>query len=207
MCSIAPKTANVGSSYNRMRGPGIGYWFSDRSNCSHWSLTLTFTLTSDNLSLYIALLLRLVLIQLCSPRCWHLDCNYCRTRCRQWNIFYDAFTFLSLKCLNISPDVIQYSYMQNEELTLKPQRQGPLNLTNASIFHYGCIGKPIVKIKRSSYLQNGNSCNDKAAYIESVLRWYGKVPWSCMKLYLYPNHPWHYIYLWKHNPQDTELSH
>ena len=60
---------------NRMRGPGIGCWFSDRSNCSHWSLTLTFTLTSENLSLYTTLLLVLVLI--------HLDSNYCRTRCRQ----------------------------------------------------------------------------------------------------------------------------
>ena len=49
MCSITPETANVGSSYNRMRGPGIGCWFSDRSNCSHWSLTLTFKLTSENL--------------------------------------------------------------------------------------------------------------------------------------------------------------
>ena len=42
MCSITPETANVGSSYNRMRGPGIGCCFLDRSNCSHWSLTLTF---------------------------------------------------------------------------------------------------------------------------------------------------------------------
>ena len=75
MCSITPETANVGSSYNRMRGPGIGCWFSDRSNCSHWSLTLTFTLTSENLSLDTTLLLVLVLI--------HLDSNYCRTRCRQ----------------------------------------------------------------------------------------------------------------------------
>ena len=75
MCSITPETANVGSSYNRMRGPGIGCWFSDRSNCSHWSLTLTFTLTSENLSLYTTLLLVLVLI--------HLDSDYCRTRCRQ----------------------------------------------------------------------------------------------------------------------------
>ena len=83
MCSITPETANVGSSYNRMRGPGIGCWFSDRSNSSHSSLTLTFTLTSENLSLYTTLLLLLVLIQLCSPRCWHLDSDYCRTRCRQ----------------------------------------------------------------------------------------------------------------------------
>ena len=37
MCSITPETANVCSSYNRMRGPGMGCWFSDRSNCSHWS--------------------------------------------------------------------------------------------------------------------------------------------------------------------------
>ena len=64
MCSITPETANVGSSYNRMRGPCIGCWFSDRSNCSHWSLILTFTLTSGNLSLYTTLLLLLVLIQL-----------------------------------------------------------------------------------------------------------------------------------------------
>ena len=79
MCSITPETANVGSSYNRMRGPCIGCWFSDRSNCSHWSLTLSFSLTSENLSGYTTLLL----LQLYSPRCWHLDSNYCRTRCRQ----------------------------------------------------------------------------------------------------------------------------
>ena len=83
MCSITPETANIGSSYNRMRCPGVGCWFSDRSNCSHWSSTLTFTLTSEDLSLYTTLLLLLVLIQLCSPRCWHLDSNYCRTRCKQ----------------------------------------------------------------------------------------------------------------------------
>ena len=54
-----------------------------QTNCSHWSLTLTLTLTSENISLYTTLLLLLVLIRLCSPRCWHLDSNYCRTRCRQ----------------------------------------------------------------------------------------------------------------------------
>ena len=37
MSSITPGTANVGGSYNRLRGPGIGCWFSDRSNCSRWS--------------------------------------------------------------------------------------------------------------------------------------------------------------------------
>ena len=36
-CSITPETANVGSSYSHMRGPGVGCWFSYRSNCSHWS--------------------------------------------------------------------------------------------------------------------------------------------------------------------------
>ena len=46
-------------------------------------LTLKYTLTSENLSLYTTLLLLLVLIQLCCPRCWHLDSHYCRTRCRQ----------------------------------------------------------------------------------------------------------------------------
>ena len=83
MCSITPETTNVGSSYDRMRCPGISCWFSYRSNCSHWSLILTFTLTSENISLYTTLLPLLVLIQLCSPRCWHLDSNYCRRRCRQ----------------------------------------------------------------------------------------------------------------------------
>ena len=78
MCSIT----YVGSTYNRMWGAGIGCWFSDRSNCS-WSLTLTFTLTSDNLSSYSTLLIIPVLLQLCSPRCWHLDSHYCRTRCRK----------------------------------------------------------------------------------------------------------------------------
>ena len=88
MCSITPETANVGSSYKRIWGPGIGCWFSDCSICSHWSLTLTLTLTSENISLYTTLLLLLVLIQLCSPRCWHLDSNYCRTRCRQSQLMF-----------------------------------------------------------------------------------------------------------------------
>ena len=35
MGSITPETANVGSSYNRMRGPGIGCWLSDRANCTN----------------------------------------------------------------------------------------------------------------------------------------------------------------------------
>ena len=46
MCSITSETANVGSSYNRMWCPGISCWFSDRSICSHWSLTLTFISSS-----------------------------------------------------------------------------------------------------------------------------------------------------------------
>ena len=95
MCSITPETANVRSSYNRMRGPGIGCWFSDSSNCSHWSLTLTFTLTSENLSLYTTHLLWLVLIQLCRPRCWHLDSIYCHTKCRQSQLWFVLSPLLS----------------------------------------------------------------------------------------------------------------
>ena len=49
MCSITPETANVGSSYNRMRGPGIGCWFSDRSNFSHWSFETTVLPTNPNI--------------------------------------------------------------------------------------------------------------------------------------------------------------
>ena len=63
MCSITPETANVGSSYDRMRGPG--------SDCQ-WGLTLKFTLTSENLSLYTTLLLYWSLYN-------YLDSNYCRT--------------------------------------------------------------------------------------------------------------------------------
>ena len=37
VCSITPETANVGSSYSQVRGPGVSYWFSYHSNCSHWS--------------------------------------------------------------------------------------------------------------------------------------------------------------------------
>ena len=85
MCSITPETANVCSSYNGMRGPGIGCWFSDRSNCSHWSfeaavLPIKPNIYTDQCTTLLLLLLP-VLIQLCSPRCWHLD--YCPTRCRQ----------------------------------------------------------------------------------------------------------------------------
>ena len=64
MCSITPETANVCSSYSHMRGPGIGCWFSDRSNCSHSSFKDTvlpiypnISLTSDSLSSYTSLLL------------------------------------------------------------------------------------------------------------------------------------------------------
>ena len=37
VCSITLGTAKFGSSYSHMRDPGIGCWFSDSSNCSHWS--------------------------------------------------------------------------------------------------------------------------------------------------------------------------
>ena len=46
-------------------------------------LTLTFTQTSEKLSLYTTLIHLLVFIQLCSRRCWHLNSNYSRTMCRQ----------------------------------------------------------------------------------------------------------------------------
>ena len=77
ICSITPETTNVGSSYNRMRGPGIGWWFSDISNYSRRSLTLTFILTNENLSLYTTL------YNFYWTLYSYLDSNYCRTRCRQ----------------------------------------------------------------------------------------------------------------------------
>ena len=65
LCSITLETAKVCSSYNHMRGPGIGRWFSDRSNCSHRSFEAAvlqikpdiYTDHLDNLSSCITLLL------------------------------------------------------------------------------------------------------------------------------------------------------
>ena len=50
MCSITPETVKVDSSYSHMRGPGIGCWFSDRSNCSQWSFGAA--VLSINLNIY-----------------------------------------------------------------------------------------------------------------------------------------------------------
>ena len=90
MCPIIPETAKVGSSYSHMRGPGIGCWFSDRSNCSYWSFEAAVLLINPNIYtdqweptvIYLSGTL-LVLMQSCSPRCWHIDSNYFRTSCRQ----------------------------------------------------------------------------------------------------------------------------
>ena len=53
MCSITPETAKVGSSYSHMRGPGIGCWFSDRSNvyiyCSCRSFAAAVLLINPNI--------------------------------------------------------------------------------------------------------------------------------------------------------------
>ena len=87
VCSITPETANVGSSYNRMRGPGTGCWFPDRSNCSHWSLTLTFntdqweaiviyhsiTFTSP----YTTILTPTTVVQGADNHSWGLYCRRC----------------------------------------------------------------------------------------------------------------------------------
>ena len=80
MGPITPGTAKVGSSCRHMRGPGIGCWFSDRSNSSHWSLEAAVLPINTNIYTdlwehiviyqYITLLLP---IQLCSPCCWHLE--------------------------------------------------------------------------------------------------------------------------------------
>ena len=90
MCSITPETAKFGSSYSHLWGPGIGCWFSNHSNCSHWSFEAVVLPINPNIytdqwepiAIYHSITL-LVLIQLCSQRCWHLDSNYFRTRCRQ----------------------------------------------------------------------------------------------------------------------------
>ena len=47
--SITPETAKVGSSYSHMRGPGVSCWFSDRSNCSHYSFEAAMLLINPNI--------------------------------------------------------------------------------------------------------------------------------------------------------------
>ena len=49
VCSIIPETAKVGSSYSHMRGPGIGCWFSNRSNCNHWSFKASVVPINPNI--------------------------------------------------------------------------------------------------------------------------------------------------------------
>ena len=74
VCSITPETAKVGSSYSHMRGPGVGCWFSDRSNCSHWSFEAAVLRNNPNIYtdqlepivIYYSITL-LVVIQLCIP--------------------------------------------------------------------------------------------------------------------------------------------
>ena len=107
MCSITPETAKVGSSYSHMRGPGIGCWFADRSNCSHWSFEAAVLPINSNIYtdqwepivIYHSITL-LVLMQLCSTRCWHIDSNYCRRRCRQSRLrFVQSPLLLHLRLL------------------------------------------------------------------------------------------------------------
>ena len=90
MCSVTPKTAKVCSINSHMRGPGIGCWLSDRSNCSQWSFEAAVLPMNPNIYtdqwkpiiIYHSIII-LVFLQLCSPRCWYIDSNYCRTKCRQ----------------------------------------------------------------------------------------------------------------------------
>ena len=98
MCSITPKTAKVSSSYSHMAGPGICHLFSDSSNCSYWSFEAA--VPHINTDQYVPIITHhsvtlLVIIQLCSPRCWHRDSNYCRTGCRESRLWYVLSPLLS----------------------------------------------------------------------------------------------------------------
>ena len=73
------------SSYRHMRCRGICHWLSGRSICRHWNcdaavLPINSNIYTDQyepIIIYHSMPL-LVLIQLCSPHCWHLDSNYFR---------------------------------------------------------------------------------------------------------------------------------
>ena len=106
MCSFIIEAAKVCSSYSHLRGPGIS-WFSDRSNCSHLSFKTTGLSVNSNIypdqwkPIFICHSITLLVgMQLCSPRCWHLDSNLCRTRCGQSQLrFVLSPPLLYLTCL------------------------------------------------------------------------------------------------------------
>ena len=71
-----------------MRSPGICCWFSDHSNCSHWSFESAVLPIKPNIYIdqcepivIYRLITLAVVIQLCSSRCWQLDSNH--TMCRK----------------------------------------------------------------------------------------------------------------------------
>ena len=76
VCSNTPETAKVGNSYSLMRVPGIDSWFSDRSNCSHWSFEAAVLPINPN-----------IYADHCEPIVIYHS-NYCRTRCWQSQLVF-----------------------------------------------------------------------------------------------------------------------
>ena len=54
-----------------------------------------------------------VALQLCSPRCWHLDCNYCWTRCRQSQLMHIYIYIIVEKSPN-SSHMYDHGFMDND---------------------------------------------------------------------------------------------
>ena len=117
MCLITPETAKVGSSYSHMRGPGIGCWFSDRSNCSHrsfeaavlpikpniytdqWETIIKYTTLLFYWSLYnyaahaADILTPTTVVQGVNNHSWGLYCRRCYCICVCWGRSSRIFHF------------------------------------------------------------------------------------------------------------------
>ena len=128
-CLITPETVNVGSSYSHIRGPGVGYWLSDRSNCSHWSLepavlpinpniytdqwepiviyhyiTLTGRYTTMQPTLLTSSLQLVLVAQGVDNHSWGLYCRRCYCICVCWSFQSDIPLFTLTRPAKHSPN-------------------------------------------------------------------------------------------------------
>ena len=127
-CPITPEAVNVGSSYSHMRGPGVGCWLSDRSNCSHWSFEAAVLPINPNIlhwpvrtyryiSLYYFnwslynyaahaadILTPTTVVQGVDNHSWGLYCHHCYCNCVCWSFQSDIPLFTLTRPAKHSPN-------------------------------------------------------------------------------------------------------
>ena len=111
MCSITLETAKIANSYGTIYAVQVSAAEYQTvptvaADCSRWSFEAAVLPIKPNICSYqyepIAIFHSItlpVVIQLCSPRCWHLGSNYYRTRCRQWQLKSLLLPLLMYLCL------------------------------------------------------------------------------------------------------------